>query len=133
STSTFAVLEEKPLLRQVLTHASPLNGGIRLNSLSEMTSYSARHINRFCQERIGVSWKSFVRILRVNEACRRIHHGVVDLRTLACDLDFHDQAHFSKDFKMLCGVTPSDYQRNLPHFYAEETKLCMNLPGRYAR
>ncbi|RXX51685.1 AraC family transcriptional regulator, partial [Klebsiella pneumoniae] len=67
------MLEEKPLLRQVLTHASPLNGGIRLNSLSEMTSYSARHINRFCQERIGVSWKSFVRILRVNEACRRIH------------------------------------------------------------
>ncbi|GAB0540969.1 hypothetical protein NU11F40_44950 [Escherichia coli] len=55
------------------------------------------------------------------------------MRTLACDLDFHDQAHFSKDFKMLCGVTPSDYQRNLPHFYAEETKLCMNLPGRYAR
>ncbi|WP_235501679.1 helix-turn-helix domain-containing protein [Trabulsiella odontotermitis] len=124
---------EKPLLRQVLSHASPLNGNIRLNTLTGMTSYSARHINRLCQERIGVSWKSFVRILRINEACRRIRHGVVDLRTLACDLDFHDQAHFSKDFKALCGVTPSDYQRDLPHFYAEETKLCMNLPDRYAR
>ncbi|EPM0025663.1 helix-turn-helix domain-containing protein [Citrobacter farmeri] len=127
------VATENGLMQQVLACSSSAHGVLRLNTLSEMTSYSTRHINRLCQTRIGLSWKSFVRILRINEACRRINRGGDVLRTLACDLDYHDQAHFTKDFKALCGVTPSDYQRNLSDFYHEETKLCAHLPGRYAR
>ncbi|WP_241029782.1 MULTISPECIES: AraC family transcriptional regulator [Citrobacter] len=123
---------ESVLMRQILACSSSACGMLRLNALSEMTSYSPRHINRLCQERIGLSWKSFARILRINEACRRINRGEQVLRTLACDLDYHDQAHFTKDFKALSGVTPSDYQRNLSDFYHEETKLCTHLPVRYA-
>lgn len=123
---------ENMLMRQILASSSSACGMLRLNTLSELTSYSPRHINRLCQERIGLSWKSFVRILRINEACRRINRGGEVLRTLACDLDYHDQAHFTKDFKALSGVTPSDYQRNLSDFYHEETKLCTHLPVRYS-
>ncbi|WP_407173237.1 AraC family transcriptional regulator [Citrobacter farmeri] len=126
------ITTENELLRQVLACSSSAHGMLRLNALSEITSYSTRHINRLCQARIGLSWKSFVRILRINEACRRINQGGDVLRSLACDLEYHDQAHFTKDFKAICGVTPSDYQRNLSNFYHEETKLCAHLPGRYA-
>ncbi|MFA1283760.1 helix-turn-helix domain-containing protein [Citrobacter telavivensis] len=126
------IATENMLLQQVLACSSSVYGMLRLNALSDITSYSTRHINRLCQARIGLSWKSFVRILRINEACRRINRGGDVLRTLACDLDYHDQAHFTKDFKALCGVTPSDYQRNLSDFYHEETKLCAHLPDRYA-
>ncbi len=121
------------LIDQALSAASAANGTLRLQDLAGMTSYSARHINRLCQERIGVSFKALTRILRVNEACRLINHGVTSLTTLGYELGYFDQAHFSSDFKMLCGVTPSVYQRNLSHFYNEETKLCINLPGRYVQ
>ncbi len=124
-------VKKSGLIRQVLTTASVAHGTLSLQDLTGMTSYSARHINRLCQERIGVSYKSLTRILRVNEACRRINHGVESLTALTYELGYFDQAHFSSDFKMLCGVTPSVYQRNLSHFYNEETKLCINLPGRY--
>lgn len=121
------------LIRQVLASSSEAQGTLRLQNLAEMTSYSARHINRLCRERLGVSYKSLARILRVNEACRRINQGVESLTSLAYELGYFDQAHFSGDFKTLCGVTPSAYQRDLSHFYNEETKLCINLRDRYAQ
>ena len=126
-------VKKSGLIDQVLGTASATNGTLRLHDLTGMTSYSARHINRLCQERIGVSFKALTRILRVNEACRRINHGVESLTALSYELGYFDQAHFTGDFKMLCGVTPSAYQRNLSHFYNEETKLCVNLPGRYTQ
>lgn len=126
-------VKKSGLISQVLATASAANGILRLHDLAGMTSYSGRHINRLCQERVGVSYKSLARILRVNEACRRINHGAESLTTLSYELGYFDQAHFTTDFKILCGVTPSVYQRNLSHFYNEETKLCVNLPGRYVQ
>ena len=126
-------VKKNNLTSQALAAASAANGALRLHDLSEMTSYSARHINRQCRERIGVSFKSLTRVLRVNEACRRINRGVKNLTALSYELGYYDQAHFTTDFRMLCGVTPSAYQRDLSHFYNEETKLCVNLPGRYVQ
>lgn len=121
------------LTSQILASASETHGTLRLQDLSKIASYSTRHINRLCRERIGVSYKSLARILRINEACRRINHGVESLTALTYELGYFDQAHFTSDFKMLCGVTPSAYQRDLSHFYNEETKLCINLHGRYVQ
>ena len=127
------MLKKNSLVRQVLAATSEANGMLRLQDLSHMTSYSPRHINRLCKERVGVSYKSLARILRINEACRRINHGVESLTALSYALGYFDQAHFTGDFKMLCGVTPSAYQRNLSHFYNEETKLCSILHDRYVQ
>ena len=127
------MVKANDLIRQVLANSSETHGTLRLQNLAEMTSYSARHINRLCRERIGVSYKSLSRILRINEACRRINHGVESLTALAYELGYFDQAHFTGDFKILCGVTPSAYQRDLSHFYNEETKLCSILHDRYVQ
>ena len=126
-------VKKNGLIGRALAAASAANGTLRLHDLSDMTSYSARHINRLCRERIGVSYKSLARVLRVNEACRRINHGAESLTSLSYELGYCDQAHFATDFKMLCGVTPSAYRRNLSHFYNEETKLCVTLPDRYVQ
>ena len=70
------------LIRQVLASSSEAQGTLRLQNLAEMTSYSARHINRLCRERLGVPSKSPARILGVNEACRRIIQGADSLTSL---------------------------------------------------
>jgi len=50
------------------------------------------------------------RRLRIEFACGRLHEAEVPLAELAAECGFADQAHFSRAFKQLTGMTPSRYR-----------------------
>ena len=67
-----------------------------------------RHLQRLFQQYVGVSPKWVIQRFRLHEAAESLSKGA-DAAALACDLGYFDQAHFSKDFKSIVGLSPSAY------------------------
>lgn len=65
----------------------------------------------------------YVRQLRIESACRRIASSEESLTQIAMDCGFADQGHFSRVFKALLGITPSQYRRSLSRPKQRQTAL----------
>jgi AraC-like DNA-binding protein len=85
------------------THRSIL----AVSDLAEAVSLSVRSIQDICRRTLGVSPKWLIRCFRLQNALARLDTGAdMNLSSLAQDLGYFDQAHFTKDFKMITGVSP---------------------------
>lgn len=83
----------------------------RVDTLSELTGRSPRQIERAVMAQIGLPPKLLLRILRVQSAIAAIHRAPLrSLVDLAAMLSYSDQAHMNRDFRLLTGSTPAQYQ-----------------------
>lgn len=68
----------------------------------------ARLVERFRRE-VGLPPKTLARILRFQQAARRVAEGV-SLADVAAESGYSDQAHFTRDFHALSARTPREFQ-----------------------
>jgi AraC-like DNA-binding protein len=69
-----------------------------------------RSLQRLFRRYVGIGPKWVLSRYRLQDAAAAIDAGeATDLATLAADLGWFDQAHFSRDFREVVGVTPSQY------------------------
>ncbi len=107
-----------PMLRHLAGHFAPASAA----DLAADAGYSQRHLSRLFREGSGLSAKAFSRVLRINEAVRRLPTAP-SLTALAQDLGYYDQPHFIHDFRAVCGVPPSAYLERMAGFYNEPLKF----------
>ena len=89
-------------------------GQYRITELADYCHVSVRQLQRGFQQVIGTSPKVFARVVRFQEAQRRLMFDPeTDLTRLAYDCEYFDQAHFSKDFKAFAGKTPTEYAQHM--------------------
>lgn len=98
-------------------------GCISTKTLSELTCYSQRHLNRIMTPTLGMSSKYYARLLRINKSVELIKYGNQASATLAQEMGYYDQAHFIHDFKSIVGVTPTQYKTKMSDFYNESYKF----------
>lgn len=72
---------------------------------------SISSLNRLCQEKAGHSAKGLIQERVLLEAKRRLIYTQEPLERVAESLGFKDPAYFSRFFKNLAGVPPSDYRK----------------------
>ncbi len=83
---------------------------VRVDQLAALAGCSSRSLQRLFATYVGVSPKAVLARYRLQDAAALIDAGSVDdLATLAADLGWFDQAHFSRDFRAVVGTTPSAY------------------------
>jgi AraC-like DNA-binding protein len=63
--------------------------------------------------RIGVPPAQFQLRRRIDWACAALYHRSVPLKELAEELQFSDVFHFSKTFRHLTGLSPSEFRRRM--------------------
>lgn len=97
---------------EAATMALALKGLIDVAGLARATRLSARQLERQFRQRIGISPKLFLRIVRFQEVLRATRSRTPDLgwAAIAAGHGFYDQAHFIHDFKAFVGKTPGDWQ-----------------------
>lgn len=72
---------------------------------------SERTLQRLFRRYVGVGPKWVLRRARLHDAVDRIDSGrVTDLASLALELGWFDQAHFTRDFTALVGIPPGRYR-----------------------
>lgn len=116
-------IDEASELSQMISLAVGNCGLISVKEISETVYYSSRHINRLCAERLGMSMKVFLRLIRINNVVRMLKKSNFDFLDVAFQCGFCDQSHFIKEFKLMLGMTPQEYIHSMSDFYNEDFKL----------
>jgi AraC-like DNA-binding protein len=82
----------------------------RIAQLQQTAGYSPKHFIALFSSAVGITPKHYYRIQRFNEVARRIAGGGSTLADIAATSGYSDQAHLTREFRELAGVTPSRYQ-----------------------
>jgi AraC-like DNA-binding protein len=83
---------------------------VRVDQVAALGGMSVRSLQRLFASYVGVSPKAVLARYRLQDAAAAIDTGTIDdLAALAVSLGWFDQAHFSRDFRTVVGVTPSAY------------------------
>jgi AraC-like DNA-binding protein len=85
-------------------------GLVRVDQVADLAGLSVRSLQRLFAAYVGVSPKAVLARYRLQDAAAAIDEGTVDdLAGLAASLGWFDQAHFSREFRSVVGMTPSAY------------------------
>ena len=98
-------IDERKLKLFELIYAA--NGAITVKELSEKVFWSNRQINRYFNQRFGISLKAYCNIIRFHASFAHIKVG-----KLYPQQDYADQSHFIRQVKKLSGVLPKDLNKN---------------------
>lgn len=69
------------------------------------------HVAREFHRRVGCTIGQRIRQLRIERACQLLAQDDTSLVDIALCIGFPDQSQFTKTFKSLVGITPSEYRR----------------------
>lgn len=71
------------------------------------------YLSKLFYREVNVNFCTFLQDFRVSEAKRMLSSGKHKVSEVAEAVGFHDNKYFVKVFKKICGVTPSDYKREM--------------------
>jgi len=112
-----------PQLVYALKNIVGCAGNISVRKLSGDIHYSERQLNRICNQHLGMGAKSFSRIVRINKAFHLLKKPNTNIAFVSDVMGFHDLSHFVRDFRLVSGITPQEFRKNLSDFYINPTKF----------
>ncbi len=87
-----------------------------IDVLAKQIGLSTRQLNRLFNKYVGISPKSFNRILRFHRAYQALKtRRPQDYTSFSLDLGYYDQSHFINDFRTVIGISPTQWIRE-SHF-----------------
>ncbi len=95
---------------------SAADGQVGIGALAAELGWSRKHLIAQFREQVGLTPKTFARVLRFRRAVRLLE-GEESVRwaEIAYDCGYYDQAHFNRDFREFSGLAPGEYLgRRLP-------------------
>lgn len=98
-------------------------GNVSLKQLSDKAFYSERHLTRLFNEYLGMSTKTFSRLVRVNQALRLLNNPANGITQVHEATGYYDVSHFNRDFKRITGKTSQLYRQKMSDFYSEIAKF----------
>lgn len=88
-------------------------GTARIDELANEIGISRQHLARQFQHHVGVSPKTFARVMRFRRLVDRVDPARdLDWADLALEHGYYDQAHLIADFREFAGTTPSFHFSN---------------------
>lgn len=83
----------------------------RVEHVAAQLDTSVRGIQRLARSHVGLPPLAIIRRYRLQEAAQRLRTDpAVRIADVAADLGYADQAHLSRDFRTVLGLTPRDYR-----------------------
>ena len=83
----------------------------RIQHVSKATRYSEKRFIQLFTETIGVGPKRFCRVVRLQSVLIELAKGEkVNWAGFAASSGYYDQSHLIRDFRMMTGLTPSQYR-----------------------
>jgi AraC-like DNA-binding protein len=100
-----------PFIRHCVARIEADRGSLRIGDLEKSTGLSARQLERKFAQNIGISPKTFARVVRFKSVVAAADRpDPPDWVRLAGDFGFADQPHLVREFKTFSGLTPMDYR-----------------------
>lgn len=84
-----------------------VRGANRIDDLARDIGISRQHLARQFQHHVGVSPKTFARVMRFRRLVAALPHGAIDWADAALVHGYYDQSHLIDEVRELAGITPS--------------------------
>ncbi|WP_323959071.1 helix-turn-helix domain-containing protein [Arthrobacter sp. JZ12] len=101
--------EEDSLINLITDHVEQTPTLTRVDKLAAAVGLDERSLQRLTRKRLGLSPKWLIQRRRLQEAGVRLAVGGCSVGQLATELGYADQAHFTRDFSRVTGLTPGEY------------------------
>ncbi|MCO1656444.1 helix-turn-helix domain-containing protein [Pseudonocardia humida] len=88
-------------------------GRERIGRIAAEVGWSHKHLTRRFTTQVGLAPKAAARVIRFGRAVNQLGRGAPSLARLAAESGYADQAHLTRDFRSLAGVTPGDFLTRL--------------------
>ena len=105
-----AVDEEGLLVNAIVEYVEGDPSVRRVSQVCEKFAITDRSLQRLTARRIGLGPKWLIQRRRLHEVAERLRGPEPpDLATVAADLGYSDQAHLTRDFRTVTGLTPGEF------------------------
>lgn len=102
--------EPDPYVAHCAARLQEAAGCVTLSSLERSTGLSARQLERKFSRQVGVSPKTFGRLMRFRRLVRALESSPSkDWAGLAARFGYADQPHLAREFRQFSGLSPSAY------------------------
>jgi AraC-like DNA-binding protein len=92
------------ICEQIMQH----NGALPIQELNRVSGMSKRSMEQHFKEQVGLSPKTFSRIIRFNQVHKQLQSShTMDWMDIVAQFDYFDQSHFIHEFRNFFGYTPS--------------------------
>ena len=92
-------------------------GLVSVNEISDTFQKSRQYIGKLFKQNVLYGLKRFITTVRIVDLVKhRKDHEGISLTELSYQYNYFDQSHFIRDFKQVCGVTPTVFFDDLPKF-----------------
>jgi AraC family transcriptional regulator, arabinose operon regulatory protein len=88
-----------------------LDKPLRLPILASLVHLSPSHFNALFRRETGYSCMDYFIRLRMDQACQLLDTATLNIKNIAACVGYEDQLWFSKLFKTVTGLSPTDYRR----------------------
>lgn len=83
---------------------------IDISHIAEMCNMSEAYFRRIFLKSFGISPVKYINNLKINRAKELIASGLCSISEAAAESGFHDDSYFSRKFKQITGISPSEYR-----------------------
>lgn len=84
-----------------------------LSQIAEVANTSPEHLVREFRKKFNTTIGMYVRQIKIKKACEFLSLTNKEISSIAFELGFSDQSHFTKVFKSITGVTPFQYRSKI--------------------
>jgi YesN/AraC family two-component response regulator len=83
---------------------------LHVGAVAQDLGVSTEHLCRVLKRHTGLTFVTLLRRTRVRAACRLLQTTGLSMKEIAGRAGFSSASRFDRDFKMVCGVSPSEYR-----------------------
>ena len=86
---------------------------LRLQTLADEAHISTTYLHRLFRAQLGITPGAYIAKIRAEESKLLLRSGTLSMGQIAKELGFSSQQQFSRQFRTVTGMTPSEYVRSL--------------------
>jgi YesN/AraC family two-component response regulator len=83
---------------------------LHVSTVAQDLGVSTEHLCRVLKRHTGLTFVTLLRRTRVRAACRLLQTTTLSMKEIAARAGFSSASRFDRDFKAVCGVSPSEYR-----------------------
>jgi two-component system response regulator YesN len=102
-----------PLVKALNFIREHYNEGIQLKDAAEHAQVSSAHLSRLFSDHLKNNFIDYITELRINEAGRLLRASKISIKEVAFAAGYQDPNYFSKSFKRITGVLPTEFREDL--------------------
>jgi two-component system response regulator YesN len=86
---------------------------ISLDAIGKKVGLSPFYISKMFKEQLGINYIDFLTECRIEKAKKMMGDPEKSLKEISIEVGYHDPNYFSRVFKKMCDVSPTEYRKTL--------------------